>query len=149
MSLSEPHYTAATVADRIAYRFPTNKGFVAIEFYYCYHQVLNLPIANWVVPDPLRIHAYTIMPLPAAQPTPTQKTRKNRGQIIVIFAVTLLALIFFAGLAIDAGSLYVTYGQMRRAIDAAAVAAANDYKSEGASVVAPPLSRMTKAAWKL
>jgi hypothetical protein len=77
---------------------------------------------------------------------PPRNPKTNRGQIIVIFAVTLLALIFFAGLAIDAGSLYVTYGQMRRAVDAAAVAAANDYKSEGVGVVAPPLARMTKAA---
>jgi hypothetical protein len=74
---------------------------------------------------------------------------KKRGQVIVIFGVTLLAMIFFAGLAIDAGSLYVTYGQLRRAIDAAAVAAANDYKSEGVGVVAPPLTRMTNAAMEV
>ena len=99
--------------------------------------------------DPLRIHAYTIMPLPAAQPTPTPVSpASNRGQIIVIFAVTLLTLLFFAGLAIDSGSLYVTYGQMRRAIDAAAVAAANDYKSEGVGVVAPPNPHGPKLPWK-
>jgi hypothetical protein len=69
--LSEPHYTAATVQTELVSGSPTNKGFVGVEFFYCYHQVLNLPIANWVVPDPLRIHAYSIMPLPAAQPTPT------------------------------------------------------------------------------
>jgi hypothetical protein len=80
-----------------------------------------------------------------SRPQP-RKTHLNRGQVIVVFAVTLLALIFFAGLAIDSGSLYVTYGQLRRAIDAAAVAAANDYKAEGAGNVAPPLSRMKAAA---
>ncbi len=72
--------------------------------------------------------------------------QKTRGQVIVIFAVTLLAMLFFAGLAIDSGSLYVTYGQLRRSIDAAAVAAANDYKAEGAGNVTPPIARMTAAA---
>jgi hypothetical protein len=66
----------------------------------------------------------------------------------VIFGVTLLALLFFAGLAIDAGSLYVTYGQLRRSIDAAAVAAANDYKAEGIGTT-ENRSRMTKAAMEV
>jgi len=65
----------------------------------------------------------------------------------VIFAVTLLSLLFFAGLAIDAGSLYVTYGQLRRAIDGAAVAAANDYKAEYGMTL--NTDRMTKAALEI
>ena len=90
--------------------------------------------------------------LPSQLPPPDPRT--NRGQIIVIFAVTLLALIFFAGLAIDAGSLYVTYGQLKRAIDAAAVAASNDYKAEGIKTAAhplnpPPLPRMKAAALEM
>jgi len=67
--------------------------------------------------------------------------------VIVIFAVTLLSLLFFAGLAIDAGSLYVTYGQLRRAIDGAAVAAANDYKAEYGMTL--NTDRMTKAALEI
>jgi hypothetical protein len=66
-----PHYTAATVSSELLTAAPMNKGFVGVEFYYCYSQVLAIPIANWFVPNPLRIHAYTLMPLPAAQPTPT------------------------------------------------------------------------------
>jgi hypothetical protein len=50
---------------------PSSKGFVAIEMYYCYTQALSLPIFTVFVPNPLMIHAYTIMPLPAAAPTPT------------------------------------------------------------------------------
>lgn len=69
--LSEPYYTSATIQPELVSGSPTNKGFVGVEFFYCYHQVLNLPIANWVIPNPLRIHAYSLMPLPAAQPTPT------------------------------------------------------------------------------
>ena len=48
---------------------------------------------------------------------------------MVVFAVALLALLFFIGLAVDAGAMYITYGQLKRAVDAAAVAAANDFKS--------------------
>ncbi|MEW6505671.1 MAG: Tad domain-containing protein [Chloroflexota bacterium] len=58
---------------------------------------------------------------PARQP-------RSEGQILVIFAVAFLVLLFFIGLAIDAGSLYVTYGHLKRAVDAGAVAAANTFK---------------------
>jgi hypothetical protein len=53
---------------------PGSKGFVAVEIYYCYTQALGLPVFTTFVPDPLMIHAYTIMPLPAAAPTPTPRT---------------------------------------------------------------------------
>lgn len=46
----------------------------------------------------------------------------------MIFAIALLGLLFFAGLAVDAGMLYVTYGQLKRAVDAASVAAATEFK---------------------
>lgn len=59
---------------------------------------------------------------------PRRGGRKNQGQVLVIFAVSLLALLFFVGLAIDAGVAYVSYGQLKRAVDAAAVAAANNFK---------------------
>ena len=52
---------------------PGSKGFVAVEVYYCHDQVLGIPIFTMFVPDPLMIHAYTIMSLPAAAPTPTPK----------------------------------------------------------------------------
>lgn len=53
---------------------------------------------------------------------------KSQGQILVIFGISLLALLFFVGLALDAGSLYVTYGHLKRAVDSAAIAAANEFK---------------------
>ncbi|MBI4926525.1 MAG: VWA domain-containing protein [Anaerolineae bacterium] len=56
-----------------------------------------------------------------------QKPRSH-GQVLVIFAVSLLALLFFVGLAIDAGVTYASYGQLKRAVDAASVAAANNFK---------------------
>ncbi|HEX5637154.1 MAG TPA: pilus assembly protein TadG-related protein, partial [Gammaproteobacteria bacterium] len=54
--------------------------------------------------------------------------KKSPGQVLVIFAISLLALLFFVGLALDAGSLYVTYGHLKRAVDSAAIAAANEFK---------------------
>ncbi len=53
---------------------------------------------------------------------------KSQGQILVIFGISLLALLFFVGLALDAGSLYITYGHLKRAVDSAAIAAANEFK---------------------
>ncbi len=54
--------------------------------------------------------------------------QRQHGQVLVIFAVALVALLLFVGLAVDSGVLYVTYGQLKRASDAAAVAAANNFK---------------------
>lgn len=47
------------------------KGVVVVELYYCYKQVLNLPVLSQVIPTKLRMHAYTLMPAPEAVPTPT------------------------------------------------------------------------------
>ncbi len=66
--------------------------------------------------------------------------RRPAGQVLVVFAVALVALILFVGLAVDAGTVYVSYGHLKRAIDAAAVAAANDFK-RGSTVTG-----MTEAA---
>jgi len=55
--------------------------------------------------------------------------RGERGQSFVILAITFLAMLAFVGLAIDVGMLYVTYTHLKRAVDAAAVAAANNIKS--------------------
>ena len=72
-----PYYTEARMAEILGTgpNTPTpvsrpNRGFVAVEVYYCYEQVLNIPFFTVFVPNPMRIHAYTIMPLPAAAPTP-------------------------------------------------------------------------------
>jgi hypothetical protein len=68
---SDPHYTASRVQSLLLSAAPANKGYVAVEVYYCYEQVLGIPIITDFIPNPLQIRAYTIMPLPAAQPTPT------------------------------------------------------------------------------
>jgi hypothetical protein len=68
---SEPHYTTARVNASLSQTAYPSKGYVAVEFFYCHAQILNLPIMSDYLPNPIQIHAYTIMPLPAAAPTPT------------------------------------------------------------------------------
>jgi len=51
-----------------------------------------------------------------------------------------MVLLLFVGLALDAGSVYVTYGSLKRAVDSAALAAINEFKRD------PDLPSMTAAA---
>lgn len=68
---SEPHFTEGLVNSMLESGSQPTKGFVAVEVYYCHEQILQLPLVSDLLPNPMRIHAYTAMPLPAAQPTPT------------------------------------------------------------------------------
>lgn len=47
---------------------PPNTGIVLVELFYGYKQVLKLPWLLVFVPDPINVHSYTMMPLPAAEP---------------------------------------------------------------------------------
>ncbi len=68
---TDPYYTTTVVDNFLSTSASVTpkKGYVAVEVYYCYEQVLNLPFFTDIVPNPMQIHAYTFMPLPAAQPT--------------------------------------------------------------------------------
>lgn len=46
-------------------------GVLLVEIYYNYWQTLNLPIFSNVIPNPIQLYTYAIMPLSAAEPTPT------------------------------------------------------------------------------
>jgi len=48
-----------------------DSGLVLIEIFYSYHMVLGLPWITAFVPDPIRLHAYSIMPNVNLEPTPT------------------------------------------------------------------------------
>ena len=48
-----------------------NAGIVLIEIYFEYHMVLGLPWIKMFVPDPVMLHAYSMMPNSAVEPTPT------------------------------------------------------------------------------
>ncbi len=53
---------------------------------------------------------------------------RERGQAIVITAVAFLAILAFIGLVTDVGTLYLNFTRLKRALDSAAVAAANNIK---------------------
>lgn len=54
--------------------------------------------------------------------------QKSKGQVIVIFAVVMVTILLFVGLALDAGIVYISYGNLKRTVDSASLAAANEFK---------------------
>lgn len=54
--------------------------------------------------------------------------RSQRGQALIIFVFTFVALLALVGIAVDVGNLYVQYGHLRRAVDSAVVAAVGQYR---------------------
>jgi hypothetical protein len=48
-----------------------NTGFVLVEIFYNYHQMLGFPFLSTFLPNPIPVHAFSIMPYPGAEPTPT------------------------------------------------------------------------------
>ena len=54
----------------------------------------------------------------------------ERGQVIFVIAAAFFGLIAFIGLAIDVGLVYIGYGHLRRATDAAALGAAIQYRKD-------------------
>ncbi len=71
---------------------------------------------------------------------PDRRPTAESGQSAVILAIMFIVLLAFVGLATDAGILYVSYGQLRRAADAAALSAASQYRE------ARPFDEITEAA---
>jgi hypothetical protein len=90
-----PFMTNAELASYYAYSLPTftappnsptpggpglpvnaaqpDKGIVMVEVYYCHEQLLNLPLIADLLPNPIPLHAYAVMPAPSAEPTPTPR----------------------------------------------------------------------------
>lgn len=60
----------AEVAARLDPSAPAT-GFIMVEIFYNYDMILKLPWITAFVPDPVRLHAYSIMPNSAVEPTPT------------------------------------------------------------------------------
>lgn len=58
--------------------------------------------------------------------------RYERGQALILIALGFVGLVAFMGLALDAGILFTNQGHLRRAIDTAALSAANQFR-EGQS----------------
>ena len=58
------------------------------------------------------------------------KARRQRGQALILIALAFIGLASFIGLAVDAGILFTAIGHLRRAVDAAALAAANQFRED-------------------
>lgn len=54
--------------------------------------------------------------------------RKSKGQALVLVALSFVVLLAFVGLAVDVGQLFIYMGHLRRAVDAASLAAAAQYR---------------------
>jgi hypothetical protein len=62
--------TSAQIQAQLDPAAPTG-GLVLVEVFYDYNQVLALPWITAFVPNPIHLHAYTIMPNANVEPTPT------------------------------------------------------------------------------
>jgi hypothetical protein len=64
------HFTSLQVQALMDSSAPAS-GVLLVEAYYNYPQILKLPIFEQVIPDPIPVYTYSIMPLASAEPTPT------------------------------------------------------------------------------
>ena len=71
--------------------------------------------------------------------------RDGRGQVLVVFALSLITLLGFAGLALDGGSTFAQRRSQQTAADLAALAAANDYLVNGSASLATTRSQTVTA----
>jgi hypothetical protein len=73
LSLYGNHGSDFTTAEVQALLDPSapNTGIVMVEIWYDYHMLLGLPWITAFVPDPVGLYAYTMMPNPNVEPTPT------------------------------------------------------------------------------
>jgi len=58
----------------------------------------------------------------------SQLSKRERGQVLVVVAVSLVVIIAVMGLALDVGVMFIENARMRRAVDAAALAAALQFR---------------------
>jgi hypothetical protein len=70
----------------------------------------------------------------------------ERGQILVLFALALVAIVAMAGLVLDGGSAFVQRRSMQNVADSSAMAAAYTYGMGGTSGAATTAARATAAS---
>jgi Flp pilus assembly protein TadG len=77
---------------------------------------------------------------------PVSRTRKRqRGQTIILVAISLLSLLAVAALAIDVVTLYVARSEAQRAVDAAALAGAKAVADSGVTTLSPSDANLPNA----
>jgi hypothetical protein len=75
-----------------------------------------------------------------------QGRRGERGQTIVLVAISILSLLAMASLAVDLVTLYVAKGQIQHAADAAALAGAKAFVDSGLTTNTPPSASLQTLA---
>ncbi len=64
------HFSSSAIAGRLVSGAPST-GALLVEVLYSYSQILKLPVLTEIIPDPVQLYVYTVMPNAAAEPTPT------------------------------------------------------------------------------
>ena len=64
------HFSNADIEANIGTSIPST-GFVLVEIIYHYDHMLGLPWLTAFIPDPIELHAYSLMPNVSAEPTST------------------------------------------------------------------------------
>lgn len=77
---------------------------------------------------------------------PTPRPERERGQVLVIFALALVAIVAMTGLVLDGGSTFVQRRSMQNVADAAALAGAYDYVNNANSASAIAAAQAAAAA---
>src|SRR4051795_8856540 len=75
-----------------------------------------------------------------------RRTRDERGQVLVVFALALIAIVAMTGLVLDGGSTFVQKRDQQNAADAAAMAAAYSYAMTGSTSSAAAAAQTTAAS---
>ncbi len=80
------------------------------------------------------------MEMPRSKRRARRAARMQRGQILIITVFAIIGLVAFVGLVVDTGLVFIGYGALRRSVDAAALAAAAQYRKN------PDPTELEKAA---
>ncbi|MBI3175654.1 MAG: hypothetical protein HYZ25_18180 [Chloroflexi bacterium] len=68
------------------------------------------------------------MEMPTPKSSRTENRRREKGQVLIIVVFAIIGLVAFIGLVVDLGLVYIGYGNLRRSVDAAALAASLQYR---------------------
>jgi hypothetical protein len=63
------HFSTDQIQSLTQTSAPLPSGILLVEVFYNYPQILKLPVFSSVIPDPILIYTYSVMPLSAAEPT--------------------------------------------------------------------------------
>ncbi len=68
------------------------------------------------------------MEIPTPKIARIENRRREKGQVLIIVVFAIIGLVAFIGLVVDLGLVYIGYGNLRRSVDAAALAASLQYR---------------------